>query len=61
MDDLGYSSLEQVSQLVGINRGNLYRYFTFQNEPSLSLLPILCKVLQATPEEILEALKLDID
>jgi len=57
MDELGYTSLEQVAQQIGINRGNLHRYFTLENRPSIALLPAMSKTLQASYEEILQALK----
>ena len=54
---LGYTSLEQVAQQIGINRGNLHRYFTLENRPSIALLPAMSKTLEASYEEILQALK----
>jgi len=56
MSELGYSSLEQVAQAVGINRGNLYRYFTLETRPSIALLPALCKALDVDYETMLKAL-----
>lgn len=57
MSDLGYVSLEEVAQKIGINRGNLYRYFTMENRPSIALLPAICRTLEASYEEVLKALK----
>lgn len=57
MNLLGYASLEQVASAVGINRGNLYRYFTFENRPSVALLPALCDALDASTDEVLAALE----
>lgn len=56
MDKLGYETFEQVAQDVGINRGNLYRYFTLETKPSVAMLPVLCEVLEASYEEVLKAL-----
>ena len=58
MDKLGYNSLEEVAQEIQINRGNLYRYFSLETRPSVALLPNLCKVLKASPAEILKALEI---
>jgi transcriptional regulator with XRE-family HTH domain len=58
MDKLGYTSLEQVASVIGINRGNLYRYFTLETRPSVALLPDLCRALKASPAEMLKALEI---
>lgn len=56
MASLGLSSLEQVAQRCSLNRGNLYRYFSFETRPSIDVIPLLCEGLEASPEEILRAL-----
>ena len=58
MDTLGYGSLEAVAQEIGINRGNLYRYFSLETRPSVALLPDLCRALKSSPAEILKALEI---
>ena len=58
MDHLGYESLDAVAFKVGINRGNLFRYFTLETVPSMALLPDLCRVLDVSPEELLRALEI---
>jgi transcriptional regulator with XRE-family HTH domain len=58
MSELGYKSLEEVAAAVGINRGNLYRYFSLETRPSVALLPDLCKALKASPAEVLKALEI---
>jgi transcriptional regulator with XRE-family HTH domain len=58
MDTLGYNSLEAVAQEIGINRGNLYRYFSLETRPSVALLPDLCRALKSSPAEILKALEI---
>ena len=58
MDKLGYRSLEQVATEIGINRGNLYRYFSLETRPSVALLPDLCRALDASPAEVLKALEI---
>jgi len=58
MDKLGYKSLEEVAAEIGINRGNLYRYFSLETRPSVALLPDLCGALKSSPAEILKALEI---
>lgn len=58
MDSMGYNSLEAVAQEIGINRGNLYRYFSLETRPSVALLPDLCRALKASPAEVLKALEI---
>ena len=58
MDKLNYNSLEEVANEIQINRGNLYRYFSLETRPSVALLPELCRVLKASPAEILKALEI---
>ncbi len=60
MDDLGLTSLEQAAERCGLNRGNLYRYFTFETRPSIDVVPMLCEGLQASPEEVLVALGIQV-
>lgn len=57
MDKLGYTSLEQVAVELGINRGNLYRYFELENRPSIAMLPIMCEVFQVKTDEMLRVLE----
>lgn len=57
MAKLGYTSLEEVANDIGINRGNLYRYFTLENKPSVALLPVMSTVLDVSYAEILKALE----
>jgi transcriptional regulator with XRE-family HTH domain len=56
MSALGLSSLEQAAQRCSLNRGNLYRYFTFETRPSIDVIPLLCEGLDAAPEEVFRAL-----
>lgn len=58
MDVMGYNSLEAVAQEIGINRGNLYRYFSLETRPSVALLPDLCRALKSSPAEVLKALEI---
>ena len=56
MATLGLTSLEQAAQRCSLNRGNLYRYFSFETRPSIDVIPLLCEGLDASPEEVLRAL-----
>lgn len=53
MQKLGYTSLEQLAAETGINRGNIYRYFTQEQRPSVALVEPLCQVLKVTPQALL--------
>lgn len=57
MNELDYRSLQEVAEAVGINRGNLYRYFTGETRPSIEMMPPLCSALDLTYEELLIALE----
>jgi transcriptional regulator with XRE-family HTH domain len=61
MAALDMDSLEQAAAACGINRGSLYRYFSFEQRPSIDVLPLLCSGLQASPLEVLRALNIQID
>ena len=56
MEQMGLTSLEEVAKRCGLNRGNLYRYFSFETRPSIDVLPGLCEGLASSPEEVLRAL-----
>lgn len=60
MEELELRSLEEVAERCGLNRGNLYRYFKFETRPSIDVLPELCNGLDASPEEILVALGIQV-
>ena len=56
MSALGMETLEDAAKACGINRGNLYRYFSFETRPSIDVVPKLCEGLQASPLDVLRAL-----
>jgi hypothetical protein len=60
MEELNLNSLEDAAERCGLNRGNLYRYFKFETRPSIDVLPALCEGLEASPQEILVALGIQI-
>ena len=60
MAALDMESLEQAAAACGINRGSLYRYFMFEQRPSVDVLPALCDGLQSSPLEVLRALKIQV-
>ena len=55
MDFLGYS-LQETAEACDLNRGTLYRYFKGDQRPSIDQLPRLCKGLEVSLDELLEAL-----
>jgi transcriptional regulator with XRE-family HTH domain len=57
MENLDYTSLEEVAVELGINRGNLYRYFSLENRPSVAMLPVMCEVFKVKTDEVLRALE----
>jgi len=57
MERNGYKSLEAVATEMSINRGNLYRYFTFENRPSVDMLPVMATALDTTIDDVLIALE----
>ena len=61
MDEHEYSSLQAVAEACDLNRGNLYRYFTFETRPSIEVLPKLCSGLNASHLEVLTALGIQFD
>jgi transcriptional regulator with XRE-family HTH domain len=58
MQHIGYTSYQDVATRMGIHKGNLWRYFDGQNVPNMGLMPIMCKILYCTPDELLRALRL---
>jgi len=57
MTTLKYTSLEQVAVDMGINRGNLYRYFALETRPSIAMLPVMTEVLGVKTDEMLRVLE----
>lgn len=56
MATLEISSLEELAQQTGIDRGTVYRYFNRQQEPGARTIQPLCNALEVEPEELLRAL-----
>ncbi len=56
MRELGIESLGELSEITGINKGTLSRYFRHTQRPSIDVIPILCNALQISPETLLKAL-----
>ena len=59
MTQLDYPTLQTVATVAGMNRGNLYRYFTFQTRPSIDVLPVLAYALDVHMKDILRALEVE--
>ena len=60
IEELGFASLSSFAKQVGVNKGNLYRYFAHESKPAVTVLPLLCTNLKASPEEVLGALGVDL-
>ena len=56
MAHAGFSSLDQLSEKCGINKGTLSRYFRGIQKPSVQVIPPLCAALGVSPEELLRGL-----
>jgi transcriptional regulator with XRE-family HTH domain len=56
MSDLGMTSIADLENATGINKGTLSRYFRGLQRPSIDVLPVLCQALQVSPETLLHAL-----
>lgn len=46
-------TLNTLAEETGINKGNIYRYFTQQQRPRVDVVPILCEALKTTPATLL--------
>jgi DNA-binding phage protein len=49
----GFQSMPDFADHVGINKGNIYRYFAQQQRPRITVIPTLCDALQVTPAALL--------
>jgi transcriptional regulator with XRE-family HTH domain len=56
MVELKLGSIDDLEQATGISKGTLSRYFRQIQRPSIDVLPVLCKALQASPETLLRVL-----
>ena len=50
------STLEHLSQLTGIDRGTLSRYFHQERRPSIDVIAPICDALNVSPETLLVGL-----
>ena len=50
---LGISTYQDLSELVGIDRGTISRYFRHERRPSIDVVAPLCEVLKVSPETLL--------
>ena len=46
-------TLNSLAEEIGINKGNIYRYFTQQQRPRIDVVPILCEALKSSPSTLL--------
>jgi len=56
MEENGFSSLEDLSLEIGINKGTISKYFRGVQRPSIDVIPLFCEALNVSPEELLTAL-----
>ena len=56
MEELGISSLGELEDKTGIDRGSLSRYFRQERTPGIDVIARLCEALEVSPESILIAL-----
>lgn len=56
MKTVGISTLEELAQTTGIDRGTLSRYFHQERRPSIDVIAPLCESLKVSPETLLVAL-----
>lgn len=56
MQAVGLNSLEDLQKSSGINKGTLSKYFRGVQVPSVAVVPVLCKALHVSPEELLVGL-----
>ena len=56
---VGLASLQDAADACGIDKAALWRYFNGDNRPLIDRLSNLCKGLQVSLEELLEALSVD--
>ena len=53
MKSAGISTLEDLAQTTGIDRGTLSRYFHQERRPSIDVIAPLCQALNVSPETLL--------
>jgi transcriptional regulator with XRE-family HTH domain len=53
MKAAGISTLEDLAQTTGIDRGTLSRYFHQERRPSIDVIAPLCEALNVAPETLL--------
>ena len=53
MKAVGISTLEDLAQLTGIDRGTLSRYFHQERRPSIDVIAPICEALNVSPETLL--------
>jgi transcriptional regulator with XRE-family HTH domain len=56
MDRVGIRSLDELQLKSGINKGTLSKYFRHLQSPSVAVIPVLCKALSVSPEDLLTGL-----
>jgi transcriptional regulator with XRE-family HTH domain len=53
MSESGHATLDELAEEVGINKGNLSRYFRQETRPAVTVVGPLAAALQLAPETVL--------
>jgi transcriptional regulator with XRE-family HTH domain len=61
MELVGLTSLQEAAEACGLDKAALWRYFNFDVRPSIERLPMLCRGLQVSLDELLVALDVHIE
>ena len=56
LEELNLHTFDALSQITGIDRGTLSRYFRQERRPSIDVIQPLCKALKVSPEKLLHVL-----
>jgi transcriptional regulator with XRE-family HTH domain len=60
MEHVGLTSLQEAAEACGLDKAALWRYFNGDVRPGIDRLPMLCKGLQVSLDDLLVALNVHI-
>ena len=61
MEIVGLASLQEAAEACGLDKAALWRYFNGEVRPLVDRLPMLCRGVQVSLDELLVALKVHIE
>jgi transcriptional regulator with XRE-family HTH domain len=61
MELVGLKSLQEAAEACGLDKAALWRYFNLDVRPGIDRLPMLCRGLQVSLDELLVALNVHIE